>query len=62
MPKIASLSLRISGALRKELDRVAANERRSVSQVCEALLEGGLDAYKKEGTPYLHRYLGRERK
>jgi hypothetical protein len=62
MPKAASLSLRISAALRKELDRVATNERRSVSQVCEALLEGGLESYKKEGTPYLHRYIGREKK
>ncbi len=62
MRKAGALSLRIPVGLRRELERVAEIERRSLSQVCEALLSGGLDAYKREGTPYLHKYLLREKK
>ena len=31
-------------------------ERRSVAQVCEALVGGGLEAYKREGIDYLQRF------
>ncbi len=61
MPKAGLISVRVSLALRKELEKIAFHEARTLSQVCQALLEGGVDAYKKEGTPYLHRYLARER-
>ena len=62
MQKGAALSFRISETLKAQLDKVATNEGRSVSQVCEALLNGGLEAYKKEGSPYLQKFITRKRR
>lgn len=61
MPKETALSLRVTKVLKAELEKVAHNEGRSISQVCEALLSGGLESYKKEGSPYLQRFITRKR-
>ncbi len=60
MPKDAALSVRLPNRLKAELKKIARTEGRTVSQVCEALLSGGLDAYKHEGSKYLQRFLSRE--
>lgn len=57
--KDTRLTFRISADLKKKLEAVAAAEGRSVSQVCDAFLQGGLIAYRKEGTKYFRRFLGR---
>jgi hypothetical protein len=44
-----------------ELAKVAAREERSVSQICEILLRIGADAYKKDGSKYLQRFLSRRK-
>ena len=62
MRKAAALSFRIPRRLKAELEKVALQEGRSLSQVCEALLGGGLEAYRKEGPKYLQRFLSRQRK
>jgi len=62
MRKDAALSFRIPRKLKAELEKVALKEGRSLAQVCEALLGGGLEAYKKEGPQYLQRFLSRPRK
>jgi hypothetical protein len=61
MPKETALSVRVTRALKGDLERIALHEGRSVAQICEALLNGGLDAYKKEGSPYLQRFIIRKR-
>jgi hypothetical protein len=40
----------------------ASEMGRSLSQVCEALLAGGLDVYKKEGPKYLQRLLSHQKR
>jgi hypothetical protein len=62
MRKDTALSFRIPGQLKKELEKVALNEGRSLAQVCEALLSGGLEIYKKDGPKYLQRLLSRQKK
>ena len=62
MPKETALSFRIDKALKGELEKVALNEGRSISQICEALLNGGLESYKKEGSSYLMRFIARRRR
>jgi hypothetical protein len=62
MPKDTALSFRIPQTLKAELEKVSLNEGRSVSQVCEALLSGGLESYKKEGSAYLQRFVLRKRR
>jgi hypothetical protein len=58
MKKNAPLAFRIPGELKKSLQQIANREARSISQVCEILLTIGTEAYGKEGSKYLHRYLG----
>lgn len=62
MTKDTALSLRVAQRLKTDLEKVALSEGRSLSQVCEALLTGGLDVYKKEGPKYLQRLLSRQKK
>ena len=62
MKKDTALSFRIPGLLKTELEKVALSEGRSLAQVCEALLAGGLEIYKKEGPKYLQRLLSRQKK
>ena len=49
----------MSSELKKTLETVAANEGRSVAQVCEAFLKAGADKYKKEGSGFLQHSLTR---
>jgi len=62
MAKETAISMRVTKSLKAELEKIAATEGRSVSQVCEALLAGGMEAYKREGTPYLQRFIARKRR
>jgi hypothetical protein len=57
--KDTRLTLRIHSELKKELESLANKESRSVAQICEAFLQAGLSAYRKEGTKYIHRFLSR---
>jgi len=59
--KKAFLGFRLVPELKAELEKVAAREERSVSQICEILLRIGVDAYKKDGSKYLQRFLSRRK-
>jgi hypothetical protein len=60
--KNEQVGFRISADLKRDLQGVAARERRTLSQLCEILLIGGLEGYKKEGSKYLQRMLSRYKK
>ena len=60
--KDTRLTLRIRSELKEKLEKAAAAEGRSVAQICEAFLQGGLAAYDKEGTKYFQRLLARHHK
>ena len=53
MTKDAPLAFRIEAELKKKLLKLAKQETRSLSQICEMLLKIGVKEYEKEG----HRYL-----
>jgi hypothetical protein len=57
MRKDAALSFRVPQRLKAQLEEVALKEGRSLSQVCEILLRGGCEAYKKEGASYFRSLL-----
>ena len=59
MKKNSALSVRVSQKLKAELDQVALKEGRSISQICEALLSGGIEAYKKNGSQYILQLVSR---
>jgi hypothetical protein len=54
------LAFRLVPDLKKEIEEIARREQRSVSQICELLLKGGVEAYKKEGPEYLQRLLSNQ--
>ncbi|MGB9402107.1 MAG: hypothetical protein WCA98_01110, partial [Candidatus Acidiferrales bacterium] len=62
MKKDTALSFRVPRRLKTNLEKIALTEGRSLSQVCEALLAGGLDVYSKEGAKYLQRLLSSQKK
>jgi hypothetical protein len=62
MKKDTALSFRVPRRLKAELQKVALTEGRSLAQVCEALLGGGLEIYEAEGSKSLQRLLTRPQK
>jgi len=60
--KNEQIGFRLPAALKKDLQEVARREGRTLSQVCEMLLAGGLETYKREGAKYFQRLLSREKK
>ena len=61
MKKDAPLAFRIPSELKRRLEHVAEREARSISQICEILLTMGTESYEKEGSRYLHRFLGQRK-
>ena len=57
MRKDAPLAFRIRLDLKKRLLKLAKQEARSLSQICEMLLKIGVDEYDKEGHKYLQKIL-----
>jgi hypothetical protein len=57
MTKDAPLAFRISTDLKKRLLKLAKQEARSLSQICEMLLKIGADEYDRDGHKYLQRVL-----
>jgi len=60
--KNEQVGFRISADLKRELQAVARREGRTLSQLCEILLAGGLENYEKEGSKYLQRMLSHYKK
>jgi hypothetical protein len=62
MKKDTALSFRVPRRLKAELEKVALSEGRSLSQVCEVLIAGGLDVYRREGSKFLQHLVSRQKK
>jgi hypothetical protein len=57
MRKEDRIGFRVPADLKRALVQIAKNERRSLAQICEILLRGGVALYRDEGTKYLQRLL-----
>jgi hypothetical protein len=55
MRKDAPLAFRIPADLKRKLLKLARQEARSLSQICEMLLKIGVEEYDKDGHKYLQR-------
>jgi hypothetical protein len=55
------LAFRVSPALKNEIQAIAVNEARSISQICELLLVEGVDAYKKEGPKFMQHLIAKQK-
>jgi len=57
MRKDSPLAFRIPADLKERLSKIARQEARSLSQICEMLLRIGVHEYEKDGHKYLRRVL-----
>jgi len=53
------IGVRVPKEIKAALQNIAKKEGRSVAQICELLLKGGIVEYEKEGPEYLRRLLTR---
>ena len=55
------IGFRVSGEVKAALLQIARKEGRSVAQICELFLRGGISEYEKDGSAYLHRLLAKSK-
>jgi hypothetical protein len=55
------IGFRVSGEVKTALLQIAKKEGRSLAQICELFLRGGVNEYEKEGVSYLQRLLVRQK-
>jgi predicted transcriptional regulator len=59
--KTEFLAFRVAPELKRELQRIADDEHRALSQVCEMLLYEGIEASKKEGLKFMQRLVAKQK-
>ena len=59
MKKDTRLTFRVNSGLKRDVESIATHEGQSVARICEAFIMAGSDAYRKQGTKFLRRMLGR---
>ncbi len=55
------LAFRVNPELKRAIERIAEDEQRNISQVCEMLLYEGVEAYKKEGSKFMQRLVAKQK-
>ncbi len=55
------IGFRVASEVKVALSQIAKKEGRSLAQVCELLLRGGIHEYEREGSRYLQRLVARPR-
>ena len=61
MARTGFLVFRVDAALRRDIQRIADEEQRTITQVCEMLLYEGVEAYKKEGSKFVQRLVAKQK-
>ena len=59
--KTEFLAFRVAPELKRELQRIADDEQRALSQVCEMLLYEGVEASGKEGPKFMQRLVAKQK-
>jgi hypothetical protein len=55
------LAFRVNPELKRDIQRIADDEQRNTSQICEMLLHEGVEAYKKEGAKFMQQLIAKQR-
>jgi len=55
------LAFRIDPELKRQIEEIADEEQRSISQICELFLKGAVEGYRKEGPQFIRRLLARQK-
>ena len=61
MARTAFLVFRVDPELRRDIQRIADDEQRTITQVCEMLLYEGVEAYKKDGPKFIQRLVAKQK-
>jgi hypothetical protein len=61
VPKKDFLAFRINPDLKQQIEEIADEEQRSISQICELFLKGAVEDYKKDGPQYIQRLLAKQK-
>jgi hypothetical protein len=59
--KTEFLAFRVNPELKRDIEQIADDEQRNISQVCELLLHEGVEAYKKEGAKFMRRLVAKQK-
>jgi len=55
------LAFRVNPTLKRDIQQIADDEQRNLSQICEMLLYEGVEAYKKEGSKFMQRLVAKQK-
>lgn len=55
------LVFRVYPDLRRDIQQIADEEQRTITQVCEMMLREGVEAYKKEGPKFMQRLVAKQK-
>jgi hypothetical protein len=61
VPKKDFLAFRINPELKQQIEEIADEEQRSISQICELFLKGAVEDYKKDGPQYIQQLLTKQK-
>lgn len=61
VPKTEFMGLRVSPDLKDEILRIADDEQRNISQICEMFLYEGVESYKKDGLKFMQRLISKQK-
>lgn len=59
--KTGFLVFRVNPELRRDIQEIADEEQRTITQVCEMLLYEGVEAYKKDGPKFIQRLVAKQK-
>jgi hypothetical protein len=59
--KTEFLAFRVNPELKRDIEQIADEEQRNISQICELLLHEGIESYKREGTKFMRRLVAKQK-
>jgi hypothetical protein len=59
--KTEFLAFRVKPELKHDIEQIADDEQRNISQICELLLREGVEAYRKEGSKFMQRIVAKQK-
>lgn len=59
--KTEFLAFRVKPELKRDIEQIADDEQRNISQICELLLREGVEAYRKEGSKFMQRIVAKQK-
>jgi hypothetical protein len=51
----------VDPTLRRDIQQIADEEQRTITQICEMLLSEGIEAYKKDGAKFIQRLVAKQK-